>query len=204
MITAECEFIRRRTAEVTLRDGARVRVRPVVPEDKERLVEGLERLSPASRYRRFMTAVARIPARQLAYFTELDYVDHYAVGAQALDEPGEPGIGVARYVRLTDQPEVAEVAVTIVDDYQKSGLGTLLLQVLMAVGLENGLREFQAEILGDNNGAIRLVRRFGARVVRSGNPCLLAIDLPSAMAALEGTELHALLQGIARGEVVGA
>ncbi len=197
MITLDSEFIRQRTVDTVLDDGSRVRLRPVVPEDKERLVQGLERLSPESRYRRFMSAVSRIPDRQLRYFTELDYVDHYAVGALALDEPGEPGVGVARYVRLADQPQVAEVAVTIVDDYQKSGLGSLLLQAAMAVALENGILEFQAEIMGDNHGAIRLVRRFGARIVRKGNPCLMSIHLPSAMEALRGTERYELIRAVA-------
>lgn len=197
MITLDSEFIRQRTVDTVLNDGSRVRLRPVVPEDKERLVQGLERLSPESRYRRFMSAVSRIPDRQLRYFTELDYVDHYAVGALALDEPGEPGVGVARYVRLADQPQVAEVAVTIVDDYQKSGLGSLLLQAAMAVALENGILEFQAEIMGDNHGAIRLVRRFGARIVRKGNPCLMSIHLPSAMEALRGTERYELIRAVA-------
>jgi GNAT superfamily N-acetyltransferase len=196
----DAEFVRRRTVELALPGGTRVRLRPVVPEDKERLVRGLERLSPTSRYRRFMSAVSRIPPRQLAYFTELDYVDHYAVGALAVDEPGEPGIGVARYVRLADEPAVAEVAVTVIDDYQRSGLGTLLLEALAAAALENGVREFRAEILGDNHGARKLVRRFGARVLRGGNPCLFGIDLAAAAEAVRDDARFELLRAVARGE----
>jgi RimJ/RimL family protein N-acetyltransferase len=198
--TVDPEFIRRRTVEITLRDGTRVRLRPVIPEDKQRLVEGLERLSQESRYRRFMTAVARIPPRQLAYFTEIDYVDHHAIGALALDEPGEPGIGVARCVRLAEAPHCAEVAVVIVDDYHGRGLGTLLLRAVAAVALEHGIREFQAEILGDNRAARALVTRLGARIERSGNPILFSMDITRWMDDIRGTALHDVLQALARGE----
>jgi GNAT superfamily N-acetyltransferase len=201
-VTADAEFIRRRTLDLTLRDGMRVRLRPVVPEDKERLVQGLERLSPASRYRRFMTAVARIPPRQLAYFTELDYVDHHAIGALALDEPGEPGIAVARYVRLPEQPDAAEVAVTVIDQYHACGVGTLLLQALSAVALEHGIATFRAEIMGDNRAARSLVARFDARIARLGNPLLFTFDVAQQLERLRGTELHDRLRAMARGETL--
>jgi GNAT superfamily N-acetyltransferase len=197
------EFIRRRTVHLELRDGCRVLLRPVVPEDKERLVQGLDRLSLASRYRRFMTAVARIPPKQLAYFTELDYVNHYAVGAITLDEPGDPGIGVARYVRLVEEPEVAEVAVTIIDEYQGRGLGKLLLRALAAVAAEHGIQTFQAEIMGDNHGARALVTGLGARIARSGNPLLFVMDVPKQMEDLRGTPLYDTLRALARGEANG-
>jgi GNAT superfamily N-acetyltransferase len=197
------EFIRRRTVHLELRDGCRVLLRPVVPEDKERLVQGLDRLSPASRYRRFMTAVARIPPKQLAYFTELDYVNHYAVGAITLDEPGAPGVGVARYVRLVEEPEVAEVAVTIIDEYQGRGLGKLLLRALAAVAAEHGIQTFQAEIMGDNHGARALVTGLGARIARSGNPLLFVMDVPKQMEDLRGTPLYDTLRALARGEANG-
>jgi GNAT superfamily N-acetyltransferase len=197
------EFIRRRTVHLELRDGCRVLLRPVMPEDKERLVQALDRLSPASRYRRFMTAVARIPPKQLAYFTELDYVNHYAVGAITLDEPGGPGVGVARYVRLVDEPEVAEVAVTIIDEYQGRGLGKLLLRALAAVAAEHGVQTFQAEIMGDNHGARALVTGLGARIARRGNPLLFVMDVPKQMEDLRGTPLYDTLRALARGEANG-
>lgn len=201
-MTADAEFIRRRTLDLSLHGGMRVRLRPVVPEDKERLVQGLERLSPASRYRRFMTAVARLPPRQLAYFTELDYVDHHAIGALALDEPGAPGIAVARYVRLPEQPDAAEVAVTVIDQYHARGVGTLLLHALSAVALEHGINTFRAEIMGDNRAARSLVARFDARIVRLGNPLLFTFDVAREAERLRGTELDERLRAMARGETL--
>lgn len=194
------EFIRRRTIELRLRDGTRVLLRPVVPDDKERLAQGFDRLSPASRYRRFMGAVTRLRPAQLALFTEMDYVDHYAIGALALDEPDVPGIGVARYIRLADEPDVAEAAVTVADDYQGRGLGTLLLRVLGAVALENGLSALRAEVLADNRQVREMLAKVGARLVAAGNPSTFMIDLEQQQAALHGTPLHGVLRAVARGE----
>lgn len=194
------EFVRRRTVDVRLGDGTRVRIRPIVPDDKARLVEGLARLSPRSRYRRFMSAVTRLRPDQLAYFTELDYVDHFALGAEALDEPGSPGIGVVRYVRLPGEPEVAEPAIVIADEYQGRGLGTLLFRVLSAVALENGIRTFRAEALADNLPVRRLLFRCGARGGKGGSPAVYTIDLPALAGSLRDTPLQPVLMAVARGE----
>ena len=93
------EFVRRRTTEVSLRDGTLVRIRPVVPDDKGHIVEGFRRLSPESRYRRFMAPLAELSEEQLRQLTEIDYDDHYALIALSVDEAVTPGMGVSRYVR---------------------------------------------------------------------------------------------------------
>src|SRR5919106_848625 len=72
------EFVRRCTTTVALQDGTRARLRPIVPDDKARLVGAFERLSPESRYRRFMAPIAELSDEQLAQLTELDYRDHFA------------------------------------------------------------------------------------------------------------------------------
>lgn len=199
------EFIRRRSVELTLRGDVRVLIRPVVPDDKPRLAEGFERLSPVSRYRRFLAAVTRLRPEQLVQLTEIDYVDHFAIGAVALDEPGQPGIGVARYVRFQDNPAAADAAVAILDDFQGLGLGTLLMRVMGAVGLENGVREFRADVLADNRAVREMLARLGARLESGGNPSTYVIDLAAQLESIEGDPLHDVLVALARGEagVVG-
>src|SRR5919108_4377527 len=119
------EFVARRTATFTVGDGTTVRLRPIVPQDKPGLVAGFDRLSPASRYLRFMTPLGELDDGMLHRLTELDYVNHFAWLALLPDEPGEPGAGVARYVRLDDEPEIGEAAVVVIDEYQRRGIGTL-------------------------------------------------------------------------------
>ena len=101
--------------------------------------------------------------------TATDGRNHVAWGAIALDEPGMPGVGVARYVRDPDAPTRAEVAVTVVDDFQGAGLGPALAETLVLTALENGISRFVVRVLPSNAAGLRLIRRFGASTGRLGS-----------------------------------
>ena len=148
---------------VTLRDGSRALIRPIRADDKQALVDGLARLSSESRYRRFLRPVTSLNERELKYLTEIDYTNHFAWVAMAIDQPGEPGLGVARYIRDPLDPEVAEAAVAVVDDHQGKGVGSMLLRVLVAAAQENGIHTFRGWVLGDNVDILRPLERIGAR-----------------------------------------
>ena len=114
-------------APITLRDGSHVRIRQghhtdMGGGDRELLLRGFARLSPESRYRRFLAPTAELSEATVRYLTEIDHHSHEAM--IALDEQTGERIGVARYVRDPDQPDVAELAVTVIDDWQGKGLGT--------------------------------------------------------------------------------
>jgi GNAT superfamily N-acetyltransferase len=196
------EFVRRRTVEVALRDGALARIRPIVPEDKDHILDGFRRLSPESRYRRFLSPIDELTPDMLSQLTELDYRDRFAYVGFALDVPGPPlGIGVARYVRLTGEPHVAEAAVTVVDDYQARGLGTLLLGALGAVALENGIERFRAYALDSNRPLQELAARLGAQTHHEAAGMVrIEADLPRQAEELRGTTLYAMFRALARGE----
>ena len=117
-------------SEHVVGDGLRVLVRPLVAADRAELAAGYRKLSSRSRHTRFFAPPEELDEDDLDYLTLLDYDDHYALAAFALDAPGRPGIGVARYVRERDCPSHAEVAVTVLDGYQRRGLGTLLMRLL--------------------------------------------------------------------------
>jgi GNAT superfamily N-acetyltransferase len=192
------EFIRRRTTVVPLGDGTRVKIRPVTPDDKERFLDGFKRLSPESRYRRFMAPIDELTPDLLARFTEIDYVDHFAYVALLADEPGEPGIGVARYARLVEDAEVAEAAVTVVDEYQGRGLGTLLLQALGAVALANGVRSFRGYALAENRPMLEVLEQMGARV-EFDSPGVYRLEVDLTASARHG-RLERVFSALARGE----
>ncbi|MGH2674286.1 MAG: GNAT family N-acetyltransferase [Actinomycetota bacterium] len=201
MTTLDEEFIRRRTTEVALRDGTRVRLRPIVPEDKALLLEGFRRLSPESRYRRFLSPIQELTEDQLRELTEVDYVDHFAWLALNLEEAGPPGMGVSRYIRIPEEPEVAEAAVTVIDDYQGRGVGTLLLEALGAVALENGIECFRGYAL-EGNRAIRDVLEVMGASIAHDSPGMLRIevDLPTRAEELQGSPLGEVLRAVARGD----
>ena len=79
-----------------------MRVRQIRGGDKELLLRGFERLSPESRYRRFLTPTARLGGAMLRYLTEIDHHDHEAL--IRIDEATGEALGVARYVREVDIP----------------------------------------------------------------------------------------------------
>jgi GNAT superfamily N-acetyltransferase len=197
----DAEFIERRTTTVVLADGTMLVIRPVVPKDKQRFLDGFARLSAESRYRRFMAPIDELTPDMLRQFTEVDYVDHFAYVALLADEPGLPGVGVARYVRLEDDPEVAEAAITVIDDYQGRGVGTLLLEALGAVALENGIRRFRGYVLEQNRPMIELLGDGGVGMEHDGPGLVrVEVDLPGRAEALRGTPMYRVFRALARGE----
>ena len=170
------------TTEHRLRDGTRVRLRPIGPADRARLAAGFEKLSRESRYHRFFTAMPELPDRILDRLVATDGWKHVAIGAEvASDDPAlAEGLGVARFVRLDDAPDVAEVAVAVIDDKQGLGLGTLLLTELVRAARERGIRRFRAITQSDNAAARALVAELTDQVtVRREDGCVVyEIDLP--------------------------
>jgi RimJ/RimL family protein N-acetyltransferase len=181
--------------ETLLRDGTPVLVRPIRPEDKELLRRGFERLSEESRYRRFMTAVTELSEEQLRYLTEINYIDHFAWAAMLRDRPDE-GLGVARYVRLQDEPDVAEAAITVVDDYQGKGLGTLLLGLLAVAARAADIRAFRAWVLAENTPVIDLLEQVGAQASYD-EPGVIRLDVPLDPALLPDSPAARVLRAIA-------
>jgi len=163
----ELEYLPGWTMNVPLNDGTHVTLRPLLPEDKERLEEAFERLSAESRYQRFMTAMETLPDAYLNYLTEIDHVHHFAVAA-AIEDPARfdmRGLGVARFIELPDIEDEAELAITIVDEAQGQGLGHILMEVLLLAAAERGFVALRAEVLPSNLGMQKLARRFGGERV---------------------------------------
>ncbi len=142
-------------APIALRNGSRIRIRQGHRADRDLLLRGFERLSPESRYRRFLAPMPELSEAAVRYLTEIDHHDHEAM--IALDDATGEGIGVARYVRNPDRPDAAELAVTVIDDWQRLGIGGLLLEVLSARAREEGITTFTALMLATNRKMMRLL-----------------------------------------------
>src|SRR5215831_21412247 len=149
---------------VVLRDGSQVVIRQVRSADAPLLADGFARLSPESRRLRFLRRKDALSAAELRYFTDVDHHDHEALGA--LDQAGGRGVGVARYVRDAGDPHAAEIAVTVVDDWQGRGLGTELLSRLSDRARQAGIRRFTALVADDNVAMAALLRNMCANLVR--------------------------------------
>ena len=166
-VTPTTDELVSRGAPVVLRDGSHLRVRQTHSSDRDLLLRGFERLSPESRYRRFLAPEPELTEGMVRYLIEIDHHDHDAI--IALDDASGEGVGVARYVRDPERREVAEVAVTVIDDWQGRGLGTLLLEVISARAREEGITTFTALMLASNEEMMDLLKRLDpVRIVDRG------------------------------------
>lgn len=186
--------------ELTLRDGTPVVIRPIRPDDRDRLQEGFAKLSQRSVYLRFHTSMRMLSAAQLDYLTEVDHVDHVALVA-ARGDPEGPGLGVARYVRLKEDAEVAEAAITVIDEWQGRGLGTLLLGALAAAALRNGVRVFRNYVLAENRAMIALFDELGAQRTREASVYRIDFLVPVTLEDLPDTPAGRVIKAAARGEL---
>jgi RimJ/RimL family protein N-acetyltransferase len=147
---------------VTLRDRARLLVRPILPSDRGKLADTQPGFSPESHYRRFFSAPP-LSEKVIQYLIDVDYCDHFAWVVLAADDHDEPGIASARYIRERDAQDIAEVAFSVVDDYQGRGLGSFLLGALAVAATENGVHRFRARVLAENEPMRAILRRAGAQ-----------------------------------------
>ena len=138
-----------------LADSTPIYIRPIRPDDKALLVAGLEQLSEASRYQRFLGPKHRFTEGELRYLTEIDGIDHVAYVALRGDAPKEL-IAVARLVRSVEHPLAAEIAVTVCDAWQRRGIGMLLGDHLAMAARDRGIRYLTATMAADNDAAHRL------------------------------------------------
>ena len=161
-----------RPESIRLADGAALAIRPIAPTDKLALTRTFDRLSEESRYRRFFSPKQHLSDAELAYLTELDHSDREAF--VAIDPESADCVGVARYTRSTAVPDRAELAVVVADDWQRRGVGRVLLERLTVHARQQGIRCFSARMKAFNQGALAAiaglgeVRELHARVHRSG------------------------------------
>lgn len=149
--------IQQQPIQTELADGTKVLLRPVRPEDKPLFVEGMGRLSDRSRRMRFLAHTERLSRSQLAYLTEVDQRDHRAWGVLANGKP----IAVGRLVRIGD--EEAEVAITVVDEWQGKGIGEMMIRFLAVLARDVGFRRLVFVSIPENQGIARLLSRFDGR-----------------------------------------
>jgi RimJ/RimL family protein N-acetyltransferase len=165
--------------QAVLRDGSHVLIRPVQSADAPLLADGFARLSATSRWMRFLTPKKELSPAELRFLTDLDHHDHEALGA--LDRREGRGVGVARYVRQADDPWSADVAITIIDEWQGRGLGTELLARLSDRAREENIQRFTALVAAENVAVAGLLRNACARLVgRESNTLEYEISLAPA------------------------
>lgn len=158
--TGDMVLTSRRQDLARLRDGREVVIGRLTPADAPVLAAAFERLSEESRRLRFLGPKPTLSRSELRYLTEVDGHDHEALGA--IDPASGRGVAIARFVRDTRDPERAEVAVTVADDWQSQGLGKIMLGRLADRAREEDVRRFTALVSTDNRGMRTLLGEVGS------------------------------------------
>ncbi|MET0913301.1 MAG: GNAT family N-acetyltransferase [Acidimicrobiales bacterium] len=179
-------------------DGETMHVRPISPEDADRLRAFHEGLSPESIQNRFFSPHPRLSATEVEHFTTVDHHDRVALVATR----GERIVAVARYERLKD-PDTAEAAFVVADEFQHRGLGALLLEHLAAAAREHGITRFDASVLTANRAMLNVFRAAGFEEVTHVESSVIEVELliePSerSLAAAEHREHIAEAASVAR------
>ena len=172
---------------LVLADGTRLRLRPLGSDDRDGLAALFARLSPESRYRRFLSPKPKLTPRELVYLTDIDRFHHEAVAA--VDPRDGSIVGVGRYVRDRGRPDVAEVAFEVADELQSIGIGTALATHIVQHAHANGVALLTAATLWDNRPARAILRRFQFRARASQGSVIeleLELDSPSAAESHHG------------------
>jgi GNAT superfamily N-acetyltransferase len=167
--------------QMTLADGARLRVRPIVPADREPLADAFDRLSDGSRRQRFLGPKPRLSTRELDYLTDVDHVTHEAL--VAIDETTGEIVGIGRYATGSAGGAVADMALAVVDAWQQRGIGHALAVRVVDCAHANGITRLTGTALADNLRVRSLLARLGFRVgAVSGGVVEVELDVTRAAA----------------------
>ena len=159
------DYPRHWIADVLASDGGVVHLRPIVPDDADRLIRFHAGLSERTRYMRYFGPTPRLPAREVARMTTVDHHNRVAIVAVLADDI--IAMGVYEGLAIDGRPDAAEVAFVVADEHQGRGLGPVLLEHLAGAAAENGFTRFEAEVLSENPNMVAVFRDAGYQLSRS-------------------------------------
>ncbi|HEV7626044.1 MAG TPA: GNAT family N-acetyltransferase [Streptomyces sp.] len=157
---------RRRPASVrvSLPDGGTAQVRPLKDGESAPLLEVFAGLSVRSRAFRYLTAMPRLPGPFVRSLSATDGLVSVAWLASVDDRP----VGIGRYVLMTEDPCTADLAFEVVDEQQRRGLGTALLDTITTVAADNGVRRLAATVHPQNKASLQLLSRLSIPMTLDG------------------------------------
>jgi GNAT superfamily N-acetyltransferase len=158
-----------------LRDGRRVEIRALRPDDEVDFLAAVDRTSAQSLYRRFFGAKRDFSDKERAFFLNVDFTNHVALVAVVEAERRAVIIAGGRYV--VSRPGAAEVAFVVTDDHQGQGIGAALLRHLAAIARSAGLKELVAEVLPENISMLKVFEKSGLKLSTKREPGVVHVTL---------------------------
>lgn len=166
------------SAAELLRDGRSIEIRALRPDDETQMLAALSRASPQSLYRRFFGPKKGFSQSEKTFFLNVSFTDHIALVA-TIEESGHTEIvGGARYV--VAEPGIAEVAFTVIDEFQGKGVGSALMRHLIKLAQAASLKHLVADVLPENTAMINVFRqsKLPTTITRSKGILHVRLDVP--------------------------
>jgi RimJ/RimL family protein N-acetyltransferase len=163
------------SAREILRDGGVIEIRALRPEDEAGMLAAVERTSAQSLQRRFFVMKRHFSDKERTYFMEVDFAKHVALVATALENHRPVIVGGGRYIVF--EPGRAEMAFTVVDDWQGRGIGSILMRHLIHIARDSALGELTAEVLPENAAMLKVFDKFGFRPAPTRDPQTVHLEL---------------------------
>jgi RimJ/RimL family protein N-acetyltransferase len=143
------------------KEGRQFNIRPISASDKQEIVHGFESISSETRHKRFLAYKKSLTNSEIEFLSHPDFVNHFAYGIQEIKNGTKTPFGISRFVRDPDDPTLAEFAIALRDDYQGKGLGFELLDFTIKEARKNQISVLYGLTLPDNDGILKLMRKFG-------------------------------------------
>jgi RimJ/RimL family protein N-acetyltransferase len=166
------------SAVESLRNGRRIEIRALRPDDETQMLAAVSRTSPQSLYRRFFGVKKGFSESEKTFFLNVDFVDHAALVATIEQNGRTEIVGGARYVVV--QRGIAEVAFTVIDEFQGQGVGSALLRHLILLAAGASLKQLAADVLPENTAMISIFKKCGrpATITRAKGAVRVVLDIP--------------------------
>ncbi|MBI2869674.1 MAG: GNAT family N-acetyltransferase [Chloroflexi bacterium] len=176
-VRTESEYPSRFENELVLRDGSTILLRPIRPDDAEKWVSFVSKLSNHTRYMRFHHVTKDLTMDDAMRFCDVDYINTFAFVAEASRDNRRNIVAVGRYFRLPGK-NTAEVAFVTDDAYQRRGIGTGLMKWLVDVARSNGITTFEADVLSANEPMLSVIRDYGFHVLTTQEGGISHVSFP--------------------------
>jgi RimJ/RimL family protein N-acetyltransferase len=162
-----------------LADGTIISTAFVCPEDADRLVRGYKKLSLKTKMLRFHYGKNNLSSYEKDYLVNVDNYNHLAIGTVDLNNSYDVGIAVIRYIRDETDPTKAEVALTVIDEYQNRGIGIHLYNEMIEYACKNGIKLLINCVMKENTAMLKILEKIGGELKdSSGNQYRIEVKLP--------------------------
>lgn len=155
-IAVEDPKVQKYRTQFKTKDGIEVTYRPIRPDDDNKILEFYYSLSRETVYFRFFSGRKNVPKSRIRQYTHIDYQRNFALVVEANGKI----VGIGHFIS-TENPETAEMAVVMHDDWQNKGIGTHLLRYLISIAKERGIKHITATVLLENYKILKTIEKLG-------------------------------------------